>query len=438
MSKSLIGTGGSSGTAFDNNTSFGALVGGGLWSTAAEATRELPVREAGSFSNLYTYSSANAVDEASTTITLRKSAADTTLLVTYTASQTGIKTDTDSVSYADTDEVSIEVTVGSDPTGAIQFTLNTVYVDFTPTDTAVCITLLGKNASTSNFSTDSTTRYSALAGGWSTNDLTTTEADVAIRVSGSFLARNFFIYVTANARTTDTVLGFRKNAGNGNQVVTYTSGQTGVKEDTSNTDSIVANDEIDFYITTSTGGGTITFSTASVHLESSGDQFLLLTNNDALSGVNFNLTRYPSVSGRTYPGVSTEINSQALPVFEFNARNLHAYCSSNSITTSPTTLTVRDNGADSAITVSWDAAQTGLKSDTTNNTDITSGDELGYILVTPNTSGTFVLRWTSLMGTTQSASGPANLKTYNTNVKSNIKTINTNPIANVKSLDTNV
>lgn len=34
--------------------------------------------------------------------------------------------------------------------------------------------------------------------------------------------------------------------------------------------------------------------------------------------------------------------------------------------------------------------------------------------------------------------GPANLKTYNTNVKSNVKRINTNVIANVKSLDTNV
>lgn len=37
-----------------------------------------------------------------------------------------------------------------------------------------------------------------------------------------------------------------------------------------------------------------------------------------------------------------------------------------------------------------------------------------------------------------SASGPANLKSYNTNVKSNIKSINTNAIANIKSLDTNV
>jgi hypothetical protein len=35
------------------------------------------------------------------------------------------------------------------------------------------------------------------------------------------------------------------------------------------------------------------------------------------------------------------------------------------------------------------------------------------------------------------AAGPANLKSYNTNLKANIKTINTNLIANVKSLNTN-
>ena len=39
---------------------------------------------------------------------------------------------------------------------------------------------------------------------------------------------------------------------------------------------------------------------------------------------------------------------------------------------------------------------------------------------------------------TAAASGPANLKTYNTNAKANIKSINTNLIANVKSLNTNV
>jgi hypothetical protein len=36
------------------------------------------------------------------------------------------------------------------------------------------------------------------------------------------------------------------------------------------------------------------------------------------------------------------------------------------------------------------------------------------------------------------AAGPANLKSYNTNLKANIKSINTNLLANIKSLDTNV
>lgn len=39
--------------------------------------------------------------------------------------------------------------------------------------------------------------------------------------------------------------------------------------------------------------------------------------------------------------------------------------------------------------------------------------------------------------TAPTPSGPANLKSYNTNLKANIKTINTNAIANVKTLDTN-
>lgn len=44
---------------------------------------------------------------------------------------------------------------------------------------------------------------------------------------------------------------------------------------------------------------------------------------------------------------------------------------------------------------------------------------------------------TAIIGTFPLA-GPANLKSYNTNLKANIKSINTNLIANVKSLDTNI
>lgn len=65
-------------------------------------------------------------------------------------------------------------------------------------------------------------------------------------------------------------------------------------------------------------------------------------------------------------------------------------------------------------------------------------------------AGAYGMTWVSKMSPTAdsdfsvigaafapAASGPTNVKTYNTNVIANIKTINTNVIANVKTLDTN-
>lgn len=54
-----------------------------------------------------------------------------------------------------------------------------------------------------------------------------------------------------------------------------------------------------------------------------------------------------------------------------------------------------------------------------------------------STASTATSRKNSIYATYDVSVGPANLKSYNTNVKSNSKSINTNPIANVKSLDTN-
>ena len=63
------------------------------------------------------------------------------------------------------------------------------------------------------------------------------------------------------------------------------------------------------------------------------------------------------------------------------------------------------------------------------------------------TAGSYSMVWTGSVGTWGGstlairefvASGPANLKSYDTNLKANIKSINTNLLANIKSLDTNV
>jgi len=60
-----------------------------------------------------------------------------------------------------------------------------------------------------------------------------------------------------------------------------------------------------------------------------------------------------------------------------------------------------------------------------------------YSLVADNTSSSVRMTYI-IVCFAPPASGPANLKSYNTNLKANIKSINTNLIANCKSLDTNV
>lgn len=76
----------------------------------------------------------------------------------------------------------------------------------------------------------------------------------------------------------------------------------------------------------------------------------------------------------------------------------------------------------------------------------------GASTLSTTTPGSYTMGWTMTSGSGNPfrsalaiieirelvASGPANLKSYNTNLAANIKSINTNLIANVKSLNTNV
>lgn len=76
-----------------------------------------------------------------------------------------------------------------------------------------------------------------------------------------------------------------------------------------------------------------------------------------------------------------------------------------------------------------------------------SGNDIGVVLINDGSSSSAYRQaneydhdttYCTLLTIDYTATaGPANLKTYNTNVAANIKTINTNAIANVKSLNTN-
>jgi hypothetical protein len=68
---------------------------------------------------------------------------------------------------------------------------------------------------------------------------------------------------------------------------------------------------------------------------------------------------------------------------------------------------------------------------------LSSNGATGNIIAVASRSVATSARFAIAVSLNPGTSGPANLKSYNTNLKANIKTINTNPIANVKTLDTN-
>ena len=363
------------------------------------AARQTPVRDSGTFKNLYAYVSANATGS-TTTFTLHKVTTATALTLSYTSGQTGQKEDTsNTVSFANTDTAQYYV-AGGGGGGTNTITFKAFSVQFDADTAANAISILNASVhGTTNFSTASSTRY-FLPGGAQVGH-STTEANHKFRIRSSFTFSNLYTYIATNGCTNNFIFKTRKNGADGAQSVTYSTGQTGSKEDTSNSDSVVAGNDFNFATTSGAGTVSVASRTCCVRSLSTGGFFPLLNGSNAGSAVSFNTTTYAGPSGSLVTPDTTEANTQVLPRFNFTAKELGSYVSANTIATSASTITLRDNGADSAVTVSYNAAQTGLKNDSANTAIITSGtDEINYKVVTPNTSGTLTIQWIGLLGTT--------------------------------------
>ena len=409
----LIGTYPSGQPLADNTTWF--FPPGQLSSNiAAENRAEMAVRDAGTFQKLFCYVPANTAS-VSTTVTLRKSRADTALLVTYTADLTGILENTsDTVAFAATDEAAFEITIPTEG-GNNTFTISVLACEFVPDTIGNTVSFfVGAPASGGvSTATASTTSYLVPRGGIQT--LTdTTEARQTYRVRSAAVAQDLRTFVSANARTTNTVVRTRKNAVDGGQSVTYTSTLTGQLEDTTGTDTLAAGDDYNYSLTTGTGTETITFYHFATSLVSTNDDFANMVGGNSGLAFVFNGTNYVGIGGGLLGASATEIRSQMYPRTTFTAKELTCYASANTITVSATTVTLRDNGVDSAVTVSFAASETGLKNDSANTAEIATGaDEVNLKVVTPNTSGTITFNWMGILGlATVPSGGPTSFSSF--------------------------
>jgi hypothetical protein len=380
---SILGGAGNSGnTQGEALTRYWTLYGGSR-ANATESLTYLPVRDAGTIKSLYVHLSANGI-AANTTFTVRKNVADTSMTVTYSSSQTGQKQDTtNTATVADGDEIDVKCVTG-DPAGSgTTLTLQVVAVEFVP-DASECLSANGSFGAGTAFSTASTTRYMAANGSYSHES---TESYAQTKVNQSCNLKDLWVHVSANARTTDTVFRTRVNGANGAQSVTYTSGQTGLKEDASNTDSLVAGDLYCFAMVTLTGTDSITPHFVGCWLKSTNGDSHQLSASSAGGTITSNITRYVPIVGAATLGISTEANAECLAPTGFTARDLQCYVRSNTLSGANCVVTLRDNQADSSLTVTYTSSQTGWKLDSSNTATIGAADEVCIKVSTVGASG---------------------------------------------------
>lgn len=367
-------------------------IAGCIVSNVGEAAAEQLVRDAGTFSQLQVRVTANDLSN-NATATLRKSLAGTSVVVTITASTTGLFTDTsNSASFANTDECALEVSAPAEA-GSHAVSITWISLQFEPASASDGVTFVAVGVG-SSLSTASVTQFISANG---TTVLQTTEANAALTVRASLVAQDLSFNVSLNTRSTTTTFTSRKNGATGGQSVSYAASATGVTEDTSGTDTLTSGDTYNYAITTGTGTGTIGYARGGSTLVAAGGEFVLAASPSVGMAVAFNTTVYPGISG-CLAAFTTETTQNVGPPFSVLVSKLDAYVSANTIATSATTVTVRDNLADSAITVSVGAGATGLFSDASNTTLVLVSDEMNYEVSTPNTSGSITLQSVSTVG----------------------------------------
>lgn len=316
-----------------------------------EVNKETRIRDDGEINNLKAYSISNA-NTGTSTITVRLNLAVTDISVTYTSGQTGLKEDTaDGIGVSTSDEVSYEVATGA--TGG-SLTLSLITTTFIAQVDENAYSIFG-SASCSIATQNVTYRIVAdEAPGFSNNE--------EYNIIETYIASNMSVYVRGNSRVlSSTSFGFWKNGATTSMSVSFSAGETGFKEDTTDTNTVAANDNCAHYTTTGTGAS------GTVSCEQLYTKFLSNTEtNKYCVKVAYNNTQVSVGSTTVYfalvgqPETSVTENNFKFPLsFDCTMTDLQTLVHTAAATFQ---IVVRLDGVDTALSVSFSA--NGYYSDT--------------------------------------------------------------------------
>lgn len=405
MAKSIIANFGTF-AATDNASYFIPIAGEIKFDSGVHTAREtveIPIRTPGVLRKLRVWVASNTATVTST-VTLLVNGSDSTLVVSIGADGVGTFVDSShDVTIAANDKVCLRITVPTE-TGTNTLTITTCSMEFEPTDTTKTVQIFASAGDNPSLSTDSTTRH--LVPGVMSLGSAVVEANLKFRIRTTCTILGLYVYVPTNARTTDTTIGVRKNGSTTSQVATFGSGITGAQEDVADTDSFAAGDDFNLQIVTSTGGGAITFAVASVEIVSTNNTFPLCIGYAQGIAHGPGTTLFSGVAGGLDLESTTEDNAEIISPFAFTASELHYFISANTNAVSAATVTLRKNGADSALVVSVAALATGLKAETSpTSVSVAADDTLSCESDNPDPAGSITRTWIGLLATTPSSGG---------------------------------
>lgn len=337
-----------------------------------DAADQILFRLPGTLTNLWMRMSANSRNGTSTMRT-RVNAANANQSVSIPASTTGDYTDASSTdTVAAGDKLTYQRTESGGSAGVI--TWNHISVAFTATTNTAVVFFCGGNYTEG---LTSVTRYLGLSG---ITSGTATEANTQAKMKVTATFKNLFYHAIVNAATQAYTWKLRKGGVDGNLSVSITASTTGFFEDITHTDTVVADDLVNYSLTAGSavnnllGFGGVDMETTDSTTE------MIATENGASVAMNA-ATTYNLACLSLVDQYGTEAASGGQANFVGTASKLRCKVATNGVSAG-STLRLRKGAANVNQAVSITASTTGWYEDASGTDAIVLTDIINYQLVT--------------------------------------------------------
>jgi hypothetical protein len=238
---------------------------------------------------------------------------------------------------------------------------------------------------------DNATRWQPLAGAiFLASSVASTESFLEQPIRDAGTMSKFFVYVPTNTASVTSVITVRKSIADTAITVSYTTDAFGIQEDTTNTATYAATDEIDIQVTVPTESGTNTLSITVTALQFAPDTTANCVSMMAVSASDPSFSTASSTQYFGPMGVTVLTATQADTKYrlrqEYVASSFFVNCRTNARTTN-TVFGIQKNGASTGQTVTFGNAEAGQKINTTNSDALGIGDDVNYAMTTGTGTG---------------------------------------------------